>query len=191
MTYRLTDDDRETLEQTFAHAPEPVPAGWIITRKEWRNLFAAVEEIIAPIHARAEEAEAAGAEVARQMFLQVEAHRARAEAAEKRADDLAAVIDRVRALLGEWQDEAISLYANPGSGRDIDKAQAVADCAEELRVLLPDDTKDREGVGTGAGGGATGQDTGTAWDTRSTGCPEDRAQAHLLASPDGTKEADQ
>lgn len=33
-------------------------------------------------------------------------------------------------------------------------------------------------VGTGAGEGATGQDTGTAWVTRSTDCPEAPAQAH-------------
>lgn len=36
-------------------------------------------------------------------------------------------------------------------------------------------------VGTGAGEGATGQDTGTAWVTRSTDCPEAPAQAHLPA----------
>lgn len=34
-------------------------------------------------------------------------------------------------------------------------------------------------VGTGAGEGATGQDTGTAWVTRSADCPEAPAQAHL------------
>lgn len=34
-------------------------------------------------------------------------------------------------------------------------------------------------VGTGADEGATGQDTGTAWVTRSTDCPEAPAQAHL------------
>lgn len=39
-----------------------------------------------------------------------------------------------------------------------------------------------EGVGTGAGEGATGQDTGTAWVTRSEDCPEAPAQAHPLAS---------
>jgi hypothetical protein len=39
-------------------------------------------------------------------------------------------------------------------------------------------------VGTGAGDGATGQDTGTAWVNRSTDCPEAPAQAHLLG-PDG------
>lgn len=41
---------------------------------------------------------------------------------------------------------------------------------------------DREGVGTGAGEGATGQDTGTAWVTRSADCPEAPAQAHPLAT---------
>jgi hypothetical protein len=39
-------------------------------------------------------------------------------------------------------------------------------------------------VGTGAGEGATGQDTGTAWVTRSTDCPEAPAQAHLPAATD-------
>lgn len=37
-------------------------------------------------------------------------------------------------------------------------------------------------VGTGAGEGATGQDTGTAWVTRSEDCPEAPAQAHLSAA---------
>lgn len=37
-------------------------------------------------------------------------------------------------------------------------------------------------VGTGAGEGATGQDTGTARVTRSVDCPEAPAQAHLPAS---------
>lgn len=41
-----------------------------------------------------------------------------------------------------------------------------------------------EGVGTGAGEGATGQDTGTARVTRSEDCPEAPAQAHPLG-PDG------
>lgn len=41
-----------------------------------------------------------------------------------------------------------------------------------------------EGVGTGAGGGASGQDTGAAWDNRSEGCPEDPAQAHPLTPAD-------
>lgn len=41
-----------------------------------------------------------------------------------------------------------------------------------------------EGVGTGAGEGATGQDAGTAWVTRSEDCPEAPAQAHPLG-PDG------
>jgi hypothetical protein len=36
-------------------------------------------------------------------------------------------------------------------------------------------------VGTGAGEGAPGQDTGSAWVTRSTDCPEAPAQAHLPA----------
>jgi hypothetical protein len=45
-----------------------------------------------------------------------------------------------------------------------------------------------EGVGTGAGEGATGQDTGTAWVTRSTDCPEAPAQAHPLAEPDAAAE---
>lgn len=45
-------------------------------------------------------------------------------------------------------------------------------------------TQDSEGVGTGAGEGATGQDTGTAWVTRSEDCPEAPAQAHPLG-PDG------
>jgi hypothetical protein len=39
-------------------------------------------------------------------------------------------------------------------------------------------------VGTGAGEGATGQDTGTAWVTRSVDCPEAPAQAHPLAATD-------
>jgi hypothetical protein len=43
-------------------------------------------------------------------------------------------------------------------------------------------------VGTGAGEGATGQDTGTAWVTRSTDCPEAPAQAHPLAEPDAPAE---
>lgn len=43
---------------------------------------------------------------------------------------------------------------------------------------------DSEEVGTGAGEGATGQDTGTAWVTRSADCPEAPAQAHPLG-PDG------
>jgi hypothetical protein len=34
-------------------------------------------------------------------------------------------------------------------------------------------------VGTGAGEVAPGQDTGSAWVTRSTDCPEAPAQAHL------------
>lgn len=46
------------------------------------------------------------------------------------------------------------------------------------------DPKNSEGVGTGAGEGATGQDTGTAWVTRSADCPEAPAQAHPLG-PDG------
>lgn len=41
-----------------------------------------------------------------------------------------------------------------------------------------------EGVGTGAGEGATGQDTGTAWVTRSADYPEAPAQARPLG-PDG------
>jgi hypothetical protein len=41
-----------------------------------------------------------------------------------------------------------------------------------------------EGVGTGAGDGATGQVTGAAWVNRSTDCPEAPAQAHPLG-PDG------
>jgi hypothetical protein len=46
------------------------------------------------------------------------------------------------------------------------------------------DATDREGVGTGAGEDATGQDTGTAWVTRSVDCPEAPAQAHPLAATD-------
>lgn len=45
-------------------------------------------------------------------------------------------------------------------------------------------------VGTGAGEGATGQDTGTAWVTRSADCPEAPAQAHLpvdCANPKETR----
>ncbi|MGB4345786.1 MAG: hypothetical protein WBJ21_05250, partial [Burkholderiaceae bacterium] len=41
-----------------------------------------------------------------------------------------------------------------------------------------------EGVGTGADEGAAGQDTGTAWVTRSADCPEAPAQARPLG-PDG------
>jgi len=62
----------------------------------------------------------------------------------------------------------------------------------EPKPLLPTDrdpaavaaraSTDREGVGTGAGEGATGQDTGTAWVTRSVDCPEAPAQAHPLAT---------
>lgn len=51
-----------------------------------------------------------------------------------------------------------------------------------------------EGVGTGAGEGATGQDTGTAWVTRSEDCPEAPAQAHPLAdwaAPGGLTHAEE
>lgn len=54
------------------------------------------------------------------------------------------------------------------------------------RVISP--AKTVEGVGTGADEGATGQDTGTAWVTRSTGCPEAPAQAHPHDMPPTTKE---
>ena len=51
--------------------------------------------------------------------------------------------------------------------------------AEARRIARLEDS---EGVGTGAGEGATGQDTGTAWVTRSADCPEAPAQAHPLAA---------
>lgn len=53
---------------------------------------------------------------------------------------------------------------------------------QRIRATLAVDSTPRpEGVGTGAGEGATGQDTGTAWVTRSTDCPEAPDQAHPLA----------
>lgn len=199
-TYRLTGPDRSRITATMPMAS----AGWRVLRYP-AETFAAVEAIIAPIYVRAEAAEAEAARwqekaqeagaayglanakhheeldranrlerLADSLAEKAVEQQDRALAAEKRTDDLAAVIERVRGRLVR----AMAIWGDDHVLRD-------------LRALLPDDTKDREEVGTGAGGGATGQDTGTAWDTRSTGCPEDRAQAHLLASPDGTKEADQ
>lgn len=43
---RLTDDEREALGTAFDHNPE-ASGDWVITRKEWRQLFAAVERIVA------------------------------------------------------------------------------------------------------------------------------------------------
>ncbi|GEP33867.1 hypothetical protein NSZ01_16350 [Nocardioides szechwanensis] len=73
----------------------------------------------------------------------------------------------LRALVSDWQ-------AN-GNSRELDdpRADVWQECARQLLTVLDaaarsQHPEDREGVGTGAGEGATGQDTGTAWVTRST-----------------------
>lgn len=52
-------------------------------------------------------------------------------------------------------------------------------------------TKTDAGVGTGAGEGATGRDTGTAWVTRSKDCPEAPAQAHPRVIPPAERTTDE
>lgn len=70
-------------------------------------------------------------------------------------------------------------WADVGDLHEIDWNDGIADLRPRTGNVGPDN---REGVGTGADEGATGQDTGTAWVTRSTDCPEAPAQAHPLAA---------
>lgn len=87
------------------------------------------------------------------------------EAAGAKIQALEAAIGRARKVLNGWEcdgpdDPAIHLLI------------------QRVRTALDES---RGEVGTGAGEGATGQDTGAAWVTRSGDCPEAPAQAHLPA----------
>ena len=77
-------------------------------------------------------------------------------------------IERADALLDGWEHD----------GPDD---PAILLLIQRVREVL---VGSRGEVGTGAGEGATGQDTGTAWVTRSEDCPEAPAQAHLSAADD-------
>lgn len=80
------------------------------------------------------------------------------------------------------------LERNPKVKARIDELRAALPPSPPMREPEPPAPDETSGeVGTGAGEGATGQDTGTAWGTRSEDCPEAPAQAHLSA-PDETDE---
>lgn len=105
--------------------------------------------------------------------LHAEWHRAevRAEAAEQTVAAQAQVIERTI-------NERLAAY------QGLPYLPTLIEFRNAIRVALdaaPTPPADRGEVGTGAGEGATGQDTGTAWVTRSTDCPEAPAQAHLPA----------
>lgn len=84
--------------------------------------------------------------------------------AERQAEALDAAFERVHKVLHGWEHD----------GPDDPAMRLLIQRVREALLTGGE-------VGTGAGEGATGQDTGTAWVTRSEDCPEAPAQAHLPA----------
>jgi len=102
----------------------------------------------------------------------------KAAQAERRAEDAEAEVERLRDVLAEVR-RVFDLQCPPMlPEKYVDRG---AWMAHSWWNTVLGNILNRGGVGTGAGEGATGQDTGTAWVTRSVDCPEAPAQAHPLA----------
>jgi hypothetical protein len=99
------------------------------------------------------------------------------EDVERERDEAREAVERVTALVEEWEIDGRRVGYDGHEQHENDLLAATVVPALTT-ALAP--TTEPEGVGTGAGGGAPRQDTGSAWDNRSEGCPEDPAQAHPL-----------
>ena len=153
----------EFVRRAFAEGaralwPDSRDPGWIVTFNRW--LDARVAEFQHNTLEMARKADLAERRAEESEF-HVEQLRDARDSAERR-------IERADALLDGWEHD----------GPDD---PAILLLIQRVREVL---VGSRGEVGTGAGEGATGQDTGTAWVTRSEDCPEAPAQAHLSAADD-------
>lgn len=100
----------------------------------------------------------------------------KAEQAERRTEDAEAEVERLRDVVAQVR-RAFDLQCPPMSAEKYTDRGAWM--AHSWWNTVLGGILNRGEVGTGAGEGATGQDTGIAWVTRSTDCPKAPAQAHL------------